>query len=319
MRGRTLNDAFVILDEAQNTTIEQMKMFLTRIGFGSTAVITGDMTQIDLPKHVKSGLRDAIEVLRGVDGISFTFFESGDVVRHPLVARIEKQSAEAQRTHPGENVQAYERAHVADDRPDGRFEQQALLRRPRPRDRFRTRQSRDHHDRIRPGRLGFAMTKGPVRLDVAVGYATPRTGVPAATSFRRWVATALQGRIREADLAVRVVGENEGRALNRHYRGKDYATNVLSFPADMADGVKLPKGVVLPLMGDIVLCAPVVAREAAEQGKPVAHHYAHLTVHGVLHLLGMDHQDEREAECMEQLEREILAELEIADPYRVQD
>ena len=88
MRGRTLNDAFVILDEAQNTTIEQMKMFLTRLGFGSTAVITGDMTQTDLPRHVKSGLRDATEVLRGVDGVSFTFFEARDVVRHPLVARI---------------------------------------------------------------------------------------------------------------------------------------------------------------------------------------------------------------------------------------
>ncbi len=88
MRGRTLNDAFVILDEAQNTTIEQMKMFLTRLGFGSTAVVTGDMTQIDLPRHVKSGLKDAVEVLRGVEGVSFTFFESRDVVRHPLVARI---------------------------------------------------------------------------------------------------------------------------------------------------------------------------------------------------------------------------------------
>jgi phosphate starvation-inducible PhoH-like protein len=88
MRGRTLNDAFVILDEAQNTSIEQMKMFLTRIGFGSTAVVTGDLTQIDLPKHQKSGLRDAIDVLRGVDGISFTFFQAKDVVRHPLVARI---------------------------------------------------------------------------------------------------------------------------------------------------------------------------------------------------------------------------------------
>ena len=88
MRGRTLNDAFVILDEAQNTSIEQMKMFLTRIGFGSTAVVTGDMTQIDLPKHQKSGLKDAVEVLRGLEGISFTFFESRDVVRHALVARI---------------------------------------------------------------------------------------------------------------------------------------------------------------------------------------------------------------------------------------
>ncbi len=88
MRGRTLNDAFVILDEAQNTTIEQMKMFLTRLGFGSTAVVTGDLTQIDLPKHIRSGLRDAVEVLHGVEGVSFTFFESRDVVRHPLVARI---------------------------------------------------------------------------------------------------------------------------------------------------------------------------------------------------------------------------------------
>lgn len=88
MRGRTLNDAYVILDEAQNTSIEQMKMFLTRIGYGSTAVITGDMSQIDLPKHQKSGLRDAIDVLRKVEGLSFTFFEAKDVVRHPLVAKI---------------------------------------------------------------------------------------------------------------------------------------------------------------------------------------------------------------------------------------
>lgn len=88
MRGRTLNDAFILLDEAQNTTVEQMKMFLTRIGFGSTAVITGDMTQVDLPRHIRSGLRHAITVLKGVEGISFTFFEAADVVRHPLVQRI---------------------------------------------------------------------------------------------------------------------------------------------------------------------------------------------------------------------------------------
>ena len=88
MRGRTLNDAFVILDEAQNTTVEQMKMFLTRIGFGSTAVITGDVTQIDLPKGVKSGLRHVIEVLKGVDGIGFAWFDARDVVRHPLVKKI---------------------------------------------------------------------------------------------------------------------------------------------------------------------------------------------------------------------------------------
>ncbi len=88
MRGRTLNDSYVILDEAQNTTAEQMKMFLTRIGFGSVTVITGDVTQVDLPRNARSGLRQAIEILRDVDGISFTFFTSRDVVRHPLVARI---------------------------------------------------------------------------------------------------------------------------------------------------------------------------------------------------------------------------------------
>ena len=100
MRGRTLNHAFVILDEAQNTTVEQMKMFLTRIGFGSVAVVTGDMTQTDLPRHVKSGLRDAIEVLQDVDGVSFTFFTAKDVVRHPLVQRI---------------VRAYEKREAAKD------------------------------------------------------------------------------------------------------------------------------------------------------------------------------------------------------------
>lgn len=88
MRGRTLNDAFIILDEAQNTTTEQMKMFLTRLGFGSTAVITGDITQVDLPGGVKSGLKQAIAVLQNIPGMSFTFFESGDVVRHPMVQKI---------------------------------------------------------------------------------------------------------------------------------------------------------------------------------------------------------------------------------------
>lgn len=159
------------------------------------------------------------------------------------------------------------------------------------------------------------MTRGPVSLDVSVSYATPRKGIPSATSFRKWVAAALDTRIREADLAVRIVGSREGRALNRHYRGKDHATNVLSFPAEMAEGVKLPKGVRMPLLGDLVLCAPVIAREAREQKKPLAEHYAHLTVHGALHLLGWNHEDARDAECMEALEREILAGLGIEDPY----
>ncbi len=101
MRGRTLNDAFIILDEAQNTTPEQMKMFLTRIGFGSTAVITGDVTQVDLPKGQASGLRQAIEILRHVEGISFTFFNARDVVRHALVQRIVGAYETFERKQPG--------------------------------------------------------------------------------------------------------------------------------------------------------------------------------------------------------------------------
>jgi phosphate starvation-inducible PhoH-like protein len=103
MRGRTLNEAFIILDEAQNTTPEQMKMFLTRIGFGSTAVCTGDVTQVDLPRGAKSGLRQAVEILSDVDGISFTFFNARDVVRHPLVQKV---------------VRAYD-AHEARQEPKG--------------------------------------------------------------------------------------------------------------------------------------------------------------------------------------------------------
>ena len=103
MRGRSLNDSFIILDEAQNTSVEQMKMFLTRLGFGSKAVVTGDITQIDLPRQQRSGLRHAIDVLRGVDGVAFTFFNARDVVRHPLVQRI---------------VQAYERSTDTEDVQD---------------------------------------------------------------------------------------------------------------------------------------------------------------------------------------------------------
>ena len=146
---------------------------------------------------------------------------------------------------------------------------------------------------------------------VHVGYATRRRGVPAPPSFRRWIAAALSdaGLRGHAELSIRVVGLREGRALNRQYRGKDYATNVLSFP------VELPPGVTTPLLGDLVICAPVVAREARRQGKSARDHYAHLAVHGALHLLGFDHRYERDAARMEALEIRILASLGIADPY----
>lgn len=100
MRGRTLNDAFIILDESQNTTVEQMKMFLTRVGFNSTTVVTGDITQVDLPKSKASGLRNVLKILSDVEGISFTMFENKDVVRHPLVQKVVQAYEEYEQAHP---------------------------------------------------------------------------------------------------------------------------------------------------------------------------------------------------------------------------
>lgn len=111
------------------------------------------------------------------------------------------------------------------------------------------------------------------------------------------------------ELTIRFVDEFEGQTLNRDYRGKDKTTNVLSFPFES------PPGIELPLLGDLVICHAVVAQEASEQGKLLEHHYAHMVVHGTLHLMGYDHIDDQEAEEMEQFERELLAELNIPDPY----
>ena len=118
----------------------------------------------------------------------------------------------------------------------------------------------------------------------------------------RWIRHALDA---DGEITVRIVDAEEGQQLNREFRGKDYATNVLTF-----DYAQRPV-----VMADLVLCAPVVAREAKEQKKPLVAHYAHLTVHGALHLLGWDHENEADAICMEQLEREILANMGIEDPY----
>lgn len=113
------------------------------------------------------------------------------------------------------------------------------------------------------------------------------------------------------ELTIRFVDETESKALNRDYRGKDKPTNVLSFPFEN------PPGITLPLLGDLVICHAVVAQEASEQHKPLSHHYAHMVIHGILHLMGYDHIEEQQAEEMEQLERELLATLDIPDPYHV--
>ena len=140
------------------------------------------------------------------------------------------------------------------------------------------------------------------KLALAVQYASAAQNLPTAAQFRKWARQALRT---DAEIALRVVDDDEGRMLNREYRGKDYATNVLTFP--LADEPLL--------MGDIVLCAPVVAREAEAQQKPLLAHYAHLTVHGVLHLQGYDHETDAEAAQMENLETEIITQMGYADPY----
>jgi len=133
---------------------------------------------------------------------------------------------------------------------------------------------------------------------------------PGDEDFRRWCELALRQRSADSELTIRLVDEAEGRELNHTWRQKDYATNVLSFPADVPDEL-----LDIPLLGDLVICVPVVAREAAEQGKPQEAHWAHLVIHGCLHLLGYDHIDDAEADEMEALERQLLAELGHPDPY----
>ncbi|MDR2188014.1 MAG: rRNA maturation RNase YbeY [Azonexus sp.] len=140
------------------------------------------------------------------------------------------------------------------------------------------------------------------RLDLSVQYASGRDGLPPRADFFRWARAALDG---GGVVAIRLVDVDEGQALNRAYRGKDYATNVLSFPYETT-----PR-----LSGDLVICPSVVAREAAEQNKLLAVHYAHLTVHGMLHLQGWDHDNDADAEAMENRERTILAALGYDDPY----
>jgi probable rRNA maturation factor len=145
-------------------------------------------------------------------------------------------------------------------------------------------------------------------IEVDVQKATDFQPLPGLQDFRLWVTAALQAP-GDAELTVRLVDEAESRELNSRYRGKDAPTNVLSFPAE------LPPGMDIPLLGDIVICAPLVHQEAVAQGKPVQAHWAHLVIHGVLHLLGHDHQDEQEAGVMEALEADLLISLGYANPY----
>ena len=135
-------------------------------------------------------------------------------------------------------------------------------------------------------------------------------GMPQAADFQRWLDAAILPFQEEAEVTVRLVDEAESQELNHTYRGKDKPTNVLSFPFEC------PPGIELPLLGDLVICRQVVEREATEQGKPLMAHWAHMVVHGSLHLLGYDHIEDGEAEEMEALEIEFMAALGFANPYQ---
>ncbi len=140
------------------------------------------------------------------------------------------------------------------------------------------------------------------RLKLTIQYATVVTDVPARSRFRKWVKAALA---QDAEIVLRIVDEAEGRRLNRDFRGKDYATNVLTFGY----------GDTRPLSGDIVLCAPVIEKEARQQHKNSDAHYAHLAVHGILHLQGYDHENDAGAAIMERRETEIVERLGYGNPY----
>ncbi len=144
----------------------------------------------------------------------------------------------------------------------------------------------------------------PYKFSLAVQYAANAENLPTRHQLRRWIKAALQ---RNVQIVLRIVDEIEGRELNKNFRGKDYATNVLTFVYDDSDS----------LSGDVVICAPVVQREAHEQHKDLFAHYAHLAIHAALHLQGYDHEKEQDAAVMEARETAIMMKLGYADPYQV--
>jgi phosphate starvation-inducible protein PhoH and related proteins len=270
MRGRTLAHAFVILDEAQNTSPLQMMMFLTRFGEGARMVVAGDPDQVDLPPGAVSGLTDAAIRLEGVPEIGFQQFTADDVVRDPLVSRIVRAY--------GSNARAAGRTRAAT---------------------VAERQER------------------PIDIDIEVECPEWQRQLPDCEQIVRAAATATltsqaaSGRAGRS-VAILLADDDTLRELNGRFRQVDKSTNVLAFEG--GDNMSPARGQDLHL-GDIAVAYQTIEREAREQDKTLSDHLSHMIVHGVLHLLGYDHEDASERKQMEAIERAVLAELGVPDPY----
>ena len=285
MRGRTLAHAFVILDEAQNTSPQQMLMFLTRFGEGARMVVCGDPDQVDLPFGTLSGLIDAVNRLQGTAEVAHQRFSAADVVRDPLVGRI---------------VQAYAHPTPQSGRRQAPTEAEA-------------------ESEAEPEASGGATPSGTSSLttDIAVESAAWTERLPDVESrveraaLAAWQAAG--GTVgQDASIAILLADDPTLADLNRRFRGIDGPTNVLSFPADRT---KAQPDDETCHLGDIAIAYETIAREAVAQEKTLDQHLAHMVVHGVLHLLDYDHQITVDRNRMETTERTILAGLGIPDPY----
>ncbi len=262
----TLNDSFIILDEAQNTSAEQMKMFLTRLGFGSQVVVTGDVTQVDLPAGQVSGLRVVQGILDGIEDIHFARLTSHDVVRHRLVGKI---------------VDAYER-YDAQERQTQQLDR-------------RVKGSKG------PGLPGGRAARAPMSIDIAneAGIDVDEVGLAAVARF-----TLDQMRIHPlAELSVLLVDERTMTELHERWMGEPGPTDVLAFPMDELrpphlGGNRDDQGPEPGLIGDVVLCPQVAAEQAEKAGHSTQDELELLCVHGILHLLGYDHAEPEEHAVM---------------------
>ena len=276
MRGRNLRDAFIILDEAQNTTPLQMKMFLTRLGRDSRMVVSGDLSQIDLPSGQKSGLSDAIHTLCDIPDIAICRLSAADIVRHPLVAAITEAY----------NQKAYAQSAKHKQSQIGAEDAGLII-----------------ETNVVAGRWPKALL-GLVEpcLRAAYGWCQHHQIADLPTT---------------ASLSIALMDDKMIQSLNQQWRGKDSPTNVLSFPANPETAS--PHSTMSDQeteLGDICLSLQRIKAEAREEKKSIPDHFQHLLVHGLLHLLGEDHQTEAEALKMESMERAILAWQNIPDPYK---